>query len=53
MKRRESAVVTTVVPADPAAAFEVFTAQVDAWWKRGPHFRFGGEREGVDRKSVV
>ena len=33
--------VTTVVPADPATAFEVFTSQVDLWWRRGPRFRQG------------
>ncbi len=31
--------VTTVVDADPMTAFEVFTAEVDVWWKRGPRFR--------------
>jgi hypothetical protein len=41
--------VTTVVPVDPAAAFEVFTGQVDAWWKRGPRYRPGRLRLGVMR----
>jgi uncharacterized protein YndB with AHSA1/START domain len=30
---------TTVVAADPATAFEVFTREIDAWWKQGPRFR--------------
>jgi Activator of Hsp90 ATPase homolog 1-like protein len=41
--------VTTVVPVDPAAAFEVFTGQVDAWWKRGPRYRPGRLRLGIMR----
>ena len=32
-------VTTTVVAADPATAFKLFTADVDVWWKRGPMFR--------------
>jgi len=41
--------VTTVVSAAPAAAFELFTAEVDAWWRRGPRFRHGGGRPSVMR----
>src|SRR5690606_13054071 len=33
--------VTTVVPVDPATAFALFTEEVDAWWRRGPRYRFG------------
>ena len=36
--------VTTWVGVDPATAFEVFTTEVDAWWRRGKRFRTGGER---------
>jgi len=32
--------VTIVVPMPPAEAFEVFTRDVDLWWRRGPRFRF-------------
>ena len=39
---------TTVVPADPAAAFEFFTSEVDLWWRRGPRFR-----QGLGRPSVM
>ena len=40
---------TTVVPADPGAAFELFTAEVDLWWRRGPRFRQGAGRPSVMR----
>jgi uncharacterized protein YndB with AHSA1/START domain len=40
--------VTTVVAIDPAAAFRVFTDEVDAWWRREPRFRTGA-RPGVMR----
>jgi hypothetical protein len=43
----ETARVTTFVAVDPAEAFHVFTQETDFWWKRGPRFRFGGERRGV------
>ena len=32
--------VTTVVAVDPVTAFEIFTEEVDGWWKRGPRYRF-------------
>jgi uncharacterized protein YndB with AHSA1/START domain len=41
--------VTTVVPADPATAFALFTTEVDAWWRRGPRFRHGLGRPSVMR----
>ena len=41
--------VTTVVAADPATAFELFTTEVDAWWRRGPRFRHGLGRPSVMR----
>jgi uncharacterized protein YndB with AHSA1/START domain len=41
--------VTTVVAADPAAAFDLFTAEVDAWWRRGPRFRHGLGRPSAMR----
>jgi len=41
--------VTTFVRVEPVAAFEVFTRETDAWWRRGPRFRFAGERRGVLR----
>jgi hypothetical protein len=36
--------VSTLVQVAPAVAFEVFTSEVDAWWKHGPRFRAGGDR---------
>jgi uncharacterized protein YndB with AHSA1/START domain len=38
--------VTTVVAVDPATAFEVFTTEIDLWWRRGPRFRWVTAREG-------
>jgi len=40
--------VTTVVATDPASAFDLFTREVDAWWRRGPRFR-----QGLGRPSVM
>ena len=39
--------VTVVVQVEPAVAFEVFTEEVDLWWRRGPKYRFGGRSPGV------
>lgn len=33
------AVVTATVAVEPAVAFEVFTTQIDLWWRRGQRFR--------------
>lgn len=41
--------VTTRVSVEPGAAFEIFTAEIDAWWRRGPRFRAGFERKSVMR----
>jgi uncharacterized protein YndB with AHSA1/START domain len=38
--------VTTVVALAPDATFAVFTDEVDAWWRRGPRFRFREDGEG-------
>ena len=40
---------TTVVALDPVVAFEVFTDEIDAWWRRGPRFRWLTEAEGTLR----
>jgi len=45
----DSVRVTTTVAVDPATAFAVFTEEVDAWWRRGPRYRFDGERAGTMR----
>lgn len=41
--------VTTLVAVDPVTAFEIFTEDVDAWWGRGPRFRWAPGREGTLR----
>ena len=45
----DSVSVTTVVDAEPKLAFEIFTTEVDSWWKRGPRFRAGLQRPGTLR----
>jgi hypothetical protein len=39
----------TVVPAGADEAFRLFTEEVDAWWRRGPRFRFRPGRDGTMR----
>lgn len=59
MSDEETARVTTFVAVSPADAFEVFTAEVDLWWRRGPRFRGGGpaselcfERDSEGRRLI-
>jgi uncharacterized protein YndB with AHSA1/START domain len=41
----DAARITVSVSVPPAHAFEVFTQQIDLWWRRGGKYRhFGGER---------
>lgn len=42
MSRPEVARVTTLVRLEPSEAFEVFTSEIDTWWRRGPKYRVGG-----------
>jgi uncharacterized protein YndB with AHSA1/START domain len=42
-------IATTIVASDPAAAFEAFTTEVDAWWKQGPKYRPSVHGAGVLR----
>jgi len=37
MTKPASVRVTIYVSVDPAAAFEIFTAEIDQWYRRGPH----------------
>jgi uncharacterized protein YndB with AHSA1/START domain len=37
--REERVVVTTFVERTPADAFEIFTREIDRWWKRTPRYR--------------
>ena len=62
MTKPASVRVTIYVAVDPTAAFEIFTAEIDEWYRRGPHNFFDPVRavairfepgEGGDRKSVV
>jgi hypothetical protein len=46
MISNDSVTVTTTVPANPGAAFRMFTEEIDSWWKRGPRYR---SREGAMR----
>jgi len=41
--------VTVTVDAPPAVAFELFTAETDLWWRRGPQYRIAGRAPGVIR----
>lgn len=59
MSDRETARVTTFVAVAPGDAFEVFTSEVDLWWRRGPRFRGGGaaselrfEQDGEGRRLI-
>jgi uncharacterized protein YndB with AHSA1/START domain len=36
----DSVTVSIQVGVEPAVAFDVFTRELDAWWGRGPRFRF-------------
>ena len=41
----DQARVTVSVAVPPALAFEIFTTEIDLWWRRGPKYRhLGGER---------
>jgi uncharacterized protein YndB with AHSA1/START domain len=38
---------TVFVAVPPARAFDIFTLEIDAWWRRGPAWRIAGKRPGV------
>lgn len=40
MSSTDAVTVTTRVDVDAATAFEVFTSDIDRWWRRGRRFRF-------------
>ena len=46
MSGGDSAKVSVLVAVPPADAFEVFTKEIDLWWKHGPKFRIAGRRRG-------
>jgi uncharacterized protein YndB with AHSA1/START domain len=41
--------VTTRVAVDAETAFEIFTREIDAWWRQGPRFRADFQRKSVMR----
>ena len=42
----DKARVSVLVRVPPADAFDVFTREIDLWWKQGPKFRIAGRRRG-------
>jgi uncharacterized protein YndB with AHSA1/START domain len=42
----DKAKVSLLVEVAPAIAFDVFTREIDLWWKRGPKFRHSGRHAG-------
>jgi uncharacterized protein YndB with AHSA1/START domain len=45
----DSARVSVTVAVAPALAFEIFTEEIDRWWRRGIKFRHSGARGGFLR----
>jgi uncharacterized protein YndB with AHSA1/START domain len=45
----EQARVSITVAVPPALAFDIFTSEIDRWWRRGPKFRHSGQRSGFIR----
>jgi len=43
----DRATVTVVVSVPPAVAFDVFTSEIDLWWRRGPQYRLGDRNPGT------
>jgi uncharacterized protein YndB with AHSA1/START domain len=42
----DQARVSVAVGVPPATAFEIFTGEIDVWWRRGPKFRHAGTHGG-------
>jgi uncharacterized protein YndB with AHSA1/START domain len=42
----DTARVTVFVKVEPEVAFDVFTREIDLWWRRGPKFRHSGRHAG-------
>jgi hypothetical protein len=47
MTAGDRAAVTVRVEVEPDVAFEVFTAEIDRWWRRGIAYRVAGRRPGT------
>ena len=43
----DAAKVSVFVRVTPEDAFDVFTREIDMWWKHGPQYRMGGKRRGA------
>lgn len=43
----DRATVTVTVDVEPAVAFEVFTQEIDLWWRRGVAYRVAGRKPGT------
>jgi uncharacterized protein YndB with AHSA1/START domain len=41
--------VSIAVDVPPTLAFEIFTSEIDRWWRRGPKFRHAGQSGGFIR----
>lgn len=39
--------VSVPVAVSPAVAFQVFTEEIDHWWRRGPKYRLAGQGRGI------
>jgi uncharacterized protein YndB with AHSA1/START domain len=42
----DAATVSVFVAVEVEDAFEVFTQEIDLWWRKGPKFRIAGQRRG-------
>ncbi len=42
----DAASVSVFVRTSPHEAFEVFTSEIDLWWRSGPKYRIAGKRRG-------
>ena len=42
----DSAAASVVVAVPPEVAFDVFTREIDLWWRQGPRYRIAGKQRG-------
>jgi uncharacterized protein YndB with AHSA1/START domain len=47
VKPGDSAKASVLVAVAPQEAFDIFTREIDSWWKQGPAYRIGGRSPGV------
>ncbi len=43
---QDRARVSVFVAVTPEDAFDVFTNEIDLWWREGPRFRIAGKKRG-------